>query len=118
MISQKVEKILNLYSDYNLTALTILREPIFKNFKFRKNILKLLIDVKNSPYDDLYHLSIILILKNKLENKTVYIKTEKIPNVDMFYITEQEYTKKYNNEDVISCPICRTKSSTFAQIYL
>lgn len=79
--SPATEEALKKWSNYNITECTIYRLPVsvkvivdlISGGKFSENV--------NKHFDDVYHLLMIMKMKDFETGKEIYVKTEKIPNI-------------------------------------
>jgi hypothetical protein len=80
--SSQLDNAVKKYSKFNITKMKIYRVPILSVFKKLLSVVSLgKFDEYKKKYDDIYHLYCVLELVNPETNQTIYLETEKQPNI-------------------------------------
>jgi len=99
-LTNQQQNIINTYGNNNIIKIIVYRKPVSKILKNILNFIsfgKFLNNLKKSPYDEIYHLFMIITLDNNInilieKNERINIKI--LNNIDILNLNNDNYTQK------------------------
>ena len=99
-LTNQQQIIINTYKNNNIIKINVYRKPVSKILKKLLNVIsfgKFMNNLKKSPYDEIYHLFMVITLDNNInilieKNERINIKI--LNNIDILNLNNDKFTQK------------------------